>query len=1036
MHKGRIFQKFSAVSKRTDGVMTHNDAQTTQVISIHRKCYYSEFTCKNGQCIRPGFLCDRMNDCIDGSDEIECENEHFVECGDGYLVHQYYRCDGWLECLDNHADELNCEECTGDDKFQCSNGRCIRQANVCDAHCDCVLDGSDFNSTRNSTCEDEQDCDEFYSVENGITQCKIGISLNCFVSNDRHRKMDRCIRGEFICDGFNDCHNGEFSSDEYGCNTTDVAVPSERNFACEDSRLLPSKVRCDHKIDCLNGEDEENCESKLCELHEKALCNNGECISKTSLCDRSFDCFDKSDEMNCHNSPCPPGWRRCLYGGQCLPKHQWCDFHKDCPDDSDETDCEIRECTENEFQCHNGQCINHAERCLNTGKNRSGCADRSHLLNCRDWQCPRDYYQCHDGSCINQTLVCNGNLDCKNTWDDEDNCTFQCAISEPSCQCRDKHMNCTSLSLSSLPQDIERAITWFHLGGNRLSGVLNNSTFTHLNRIIFLDLSNNSIKHLVPFTFQPLWKLSILNLQNNQIQILQNNTFFGLLSLKGLHLENNQIRILESMAFYGLSSLLTLSLHKQKIEKIEREAFQGLRSLTRLDLSMNEISHLVDGTFIGMPKLKYLDLRKNRLRAVADVEVNVFKVTSVLHQLFTDEFRFCCLAKHVPYCEPPRDEFSSCEDLMSNMVLRICIWILGVIATFANLLVIIFRTLYKNANKVHSFLIKNLALGDFLMGTYLLIIAFVDWQYRGIYFRHDSEWRSSSMCSFAGFISTFSSELSVFTLTVITLDRFLVIIFPFRTHRLEMNRTRFLMSIGWVLAALISVVPLPFLRINYFHNFYGRSGVCLPLHITPDKHNGWEYSVFVFLFLNFFSFTIIAGSYLWMYFVARNTQRAVQRESHTSESSMAFRMTLLVATDAACWIPIIILGFLSLAGFTMPPQVFAWVAVFVLPLNAAINPILYTLSTTPFLNPTRKNIKTLKRTFSRSNRKSCYSSTAVHCNHTGDCLTTEELCSMTSHSPSLRWFQKVDTVVIKPGETMPLRRTATLNQRSSETKFN
>lgn len=44
------------------------------MISVHRKCYYSEFTCKNGQCIRPGFLCDRMNDCIDGSDEIECEN--------------------------------------------------------------------------------------------------------------------------------------------------------------------------------------------------------------------------------------------------------------------------------------------------------------------------------------------------------------------------------------------------------------------------------------------------------------------------------------------------------------------------------------------------------------------------------------------------------------------------------------------------------------------------------------------------------------------------------------------------------------------------------------------------------------------------------------------------------------------------------------------------------------------------------------------------------------------------------------------------
>ena len=29
--------------------------------------------------------------------------------------------------------------------------------------------------------------------------------------------------------------------------------------------------------------------------------------------------------------------------------------------------------------------------------------------------------------------------------------------------------------------------------------------------------------------------------------------------------------------------------------------------------------------------------------------------------------------------------------------------------------------------------------------------------------------------------------------------------------------------------------------------FYGRSGVCLALHITPDYPPGWEYSVFVFL---------------------------------------------------------------------------------------------------------------------------------------------------------------------------------------------
>lgn len=35
---------------------------------------------------------------------------------------------------------------------------------------------------------------------------------------------------------------------------------------------------------------------------------------------------------------------------------------------------------------------------------------------------------------------------------------------------------------------------------------------------------------------------------------------------------------------------------------------------------------------------------------------------------------------------------------MTNIVLRICVWILGIVATFANLLVILFRSLYQNSS--------------------------------------------------------------------------------------------------------------------------------------------------------------------------------------------------------------------------------------------------------------------------------------------------------------------------------------------------
>lgn len=60
-----------------------------------------------------------------------------------------------------------------------------------------------------------------------------------------------------------------------------------------------------------------------------------------------------------------------------------------------------------------------------------------------------------------------------------------------------------------------------------------------------------------------------------------------------------------------------------------------------------------------------------------------------------------------------------------------------------------------------------------------------------------------------------------------------------------------------------------------------------------------------------------------MFYVARTTQNAVslKKERKTSESAMAWRMTLLVMTDAACWVPIITLGLLSVAGLSIPPQV-------------------------------------------------------------------------------------------------------------------
>ena len=67
------------------------------------------------------------------------------------------------------------------------------------------------------------------------------------------------------------------------------------------------------------------------------------------------------------------------------------------------------------------------------------------------------------------------------------------------------------------------------------------------------------------------------------------------------------------------------------------------------------------------------------------------------------------------------------------------------------------------------------------------------------------------------------------------------------------------------------------------------------------------------------------------------------------ESARAIRLFIIVLTDFLCWMPVIIMGIMSLTNASyfsnLTGMVYVWVAVFVLPLNSSVNPILYTLAT-------------------------------------------------------------------------------------------
>ena len=302
-------------------------------------------------------------------------------------------------------------------------------------------------------------------------------------------------------------------------------------------------------------------------------------------------------------------------------------------------------------------------------------------------------------------------------------------------------------------------------------------------------------------------------------------------------------------------------------------------------------------------------------------------------------------------CISPKDEFSSCSDLMKNKGVQICVWILGLTALVGNLLVILLRVFVKEDNKVHSFLLTNLAISDLLMGVYLLIIAFKDVQWQGEYFKHDVNWRSGLTCAFTGVLSMASSEISVLMLTLITTDRLICIVFPFKMRRINRKRSFIIVGGIWVFGTMISIIPT--LGFDYFFDkkrdvgFYGKSAVCLPLQLSTERQAGWEYAVSIFIILNFVSFMYILTAYTAMYLRVKGVAKQVRSTNMKRESKMARRMMLIVLTDFLCWMPIIVIGLLSLLGKFHDPekQAYVWIAVFVLPVNSALNPILYTFST-------------------------------------------------------------------------------------------
>ncbi|CAJ1059078.1 relaxin receptor 1 [Xyrichtys novacula] len=503
--------------------------------------------------------------------------------------------------------------------------------------------------------------------------------------------------------------------------------------------------------------------------------------------------------------------------------------------------------------------------------------------------------------------------------------------------------NKISILMPGVFQDLHK-LEWLILENNNIYQV-SSATFSGLNSLVLLVLLNNSLSKLDDICLE-MPRLNWLDLEGNVIETIGNVSLHSCSMLTVLVLQRNRISYIHEQAFSVLRKLGELDLSDNRLKAIPPNLFVLLEDLLQLNISYNPILELKVDHFDKLHKLKSLSIEGIEIE---NIQRRMFEPLKYLTHIYFKKFQYCGYAPHVRSCKPNTDGISSLEDLLANIVLRVFVWVVSATTCFGNIFVICMRSYIRSENKLHAMCIISLCCADGLMGIYLFMIGAYDLKFRGEYNRHAQAWMDSSQCQVIGSLAMLSTEVSVLLLTYLTLEKYICIVYPFKYLTPGWRRTVTILLGIWVFGFIVAFLPL--VCKGLFRNFYGTNGVCFPLHSEqPETLWAHVYSIVIFLGLNLVAFLIIVLSYASMFYnIQRTGTQTTKYSNHIKkEVTIAKRFFSIVITDSLCWIPIFILKILSLLQVEIPGSISSWVVIFILPINSALNPILYTLTTRPF----------------------------------------------------------------------------------------
>ncbi|XP_066517310.1 lutropin-choriogonadotropic hormone receptor-like isoform X2 [Hoplias malabaricus] len=517
--------------------------------------------------------------------------------------------------------------------------------------------------------------------------------------------------------------------------------------------------------------------------------------------------------------------------------------------------------------------------------------------------------------------------------------------------------------------------------------MIENGAFTDLPKLRYLSICNTGMTY-----FPDLSTISSMELyffleigDNMQINSIPANAFQGISKeLIYMNLVRNGFTEIKDHAFNGTKLDKLILKDNRYLTRIQNDAFEGASGPNLLDVSstplhslptrgLREVKVLIARSAPALKTLppleNFVDLqeadltypshccafhtwrRNNRENAVfgrfrnlsrlCNMETNIMDPLADAPDFYDINFHYpdldLCVTSSPLKCTPEPDAFNPCEDLLGYGFLRSITWIITTFALLGNLAVLIVLISTHQKMTVTRFLMCNLAFADLCMGLYLLSIALVDYRSRQEYYNHATDWQTGAGCGIAGFLTVFASELSVYTLTMITLERWHTITYAMqKNRRLRLRHMVSMMAFGWVFSLAVALLPL--LGVSS----YTKVSICLPMDIETPASQGYIVAVLV---LNVAAFLMVCSCYVGIYLSVRNPNVATRH----GDTRIAKRMAVLIFTDFLCMAPI---SFFAISAALRLPLITVSQSKILLilfyPINSLCNPFLYTIFTRAF----------------------------------------------------------------------------------------